>query len=93
MSLYRRLLTLRRNNAALVHGTIENVAANGNVLTDERHYHHQRLFIALNIGVEDAAVQTHAGVVLLSTLAARNPEALVEDANRLAAGDALIASL
>ncbi|SEJ44933.1 alpha-amylase family glycosyl hydrolase [Paraburkholderia diazotrophica] len=92
LSLYRRLLILRRNNAALVQGTIEHVAANGDVLTYERRYHDQRLFIALNMGVEEATVQTGAGVVLLSTLADRDGEVLVEGANRLAAGEALIAS-
>jgi len=92
LSLYRRLLTLRRNNAALVQGTIDNVAANGDVLTYERRYHDQRLFNALNMGVEDTTVQTRAGVVLLSTLADRDGEALVEGTNRLAAGEALVAS-
>jgi alpha-glucosidase len=93
LSLYRRLLALRRSNAALVQGTIENVVAYGDVLTYERRYLNQRLFIGLNMGVENATVQSCSGVVLLSTLAARDGEALAGDVIRLAAGEALIASV
>ncbi|AXF06101.1 alpha amylase (plasmid) [Paraburkholderia hospita] len=63
LSLYRRLLVLRRSNAALVQGTIENVAAYGDVLTYERRYQNQRLFIGLNMGTEDATVHSYPGVV------------------------------
>jgi alpha-glucosidase len=91
LSLYRRLLTLRRGNAALVAGTIENVAAHGDVLTYERRYDGQRLLIALNMGGENATVHSHAGVVLLSTLAERDGQALEEGVNRLSAGEALVA--
>ena len=36
LSLYRRLQVLRRSHAAPVQGTIENIAAHGDVLTYER---------------------------------------------------------
>jgi alpha-glucosidase len=93
LSLYRRLLTLRRGNAALVAGTIENVAAHGDVLTYERRYDGQRLLIALNMGGENATVHSHAGVVLLSTLAERDGQALEEGVNRLSAGEAVVAAV
>ncbi|MEC5406394.1 alpha-amylase family glycosyl hydrolase [Paraburkholderia sp. MPAMCS5] len=93
LSLYRRLLSLRHSNAALVQGTIENVAAFGDVLTYERRCRNLRLFIALNMGAKEATVQAHRGVVLLSTHAGRDGDALVEGANRLAAGEAFIAAI
>ncbi|MBB5502757.1 alpha-amylase family glycosyl hydrolase [Paraburkholderia sp. MM5384-R2] len=93
LSLYRRLLSLRRSNAALVQGTIENVAADGDVLTYERRYGNQRLFIALNMGVEDATVQSRPGMVLLSTVSTRIGETFVEGANLLAASEAVIVIL
>ncbi|MGF6851959.1 alpha-amylase family glycosyl hydrolase [Paraburkholderia sp. CI3] len=93
LSLYRRLLSLRRSNAALVRGTIENVVADGDVLTYERRYGNQRLFIALNMGVEDATVQSRPGMVLLSTVSTRIGETFVEGANWLAASEAVIVIL
>ncbi|MBC8731529.1 alpha-amylase family glycosyl hydrolase [Paraburkholderia sp. UCT2] len=93
LSLYRRLLSLRRGNAALVRGTIENVVADGDVLTYERRYGNQRLFIALNMGVEDATVQSRPGMVLLSTVSTRIGETFVEGANLLAASEAVIVIL
>ncbi|BFG78277.1 alpha-amylase family glycosyl hydrolase [Paraburkholderia terrae] len=93
LSLYRRLLILRRCNAALVQGTIANVAANGDVLTYERRYRDQSLFIALNFGAEHAVVQSRSGVVVLSTSARRDFEALAAGPNPLAAGEAIVASV
>ena len=93
LSLYRRLLILRRCNAALVQGTIANVAANGDVLTYERRYRDQSLFIALNFGAEHAVVQSRSGVVVLSTSARRDGEALAAGPNPLAAGEAIVASV
>ena len=92
LSLCRRLLGLRRGHAALVQGSIENVAAHGNVLTYERRFGDRRLLIALNMGREDATVQTREGVVLLSTLAGRDGRALDEGGNCLAAGEAIVAA-
>jgi len=93
LSLYRRLLELRRSNAALVQGAIENVAASGDVLTFERHYRGQRLFIALNMGAADAVMQPRRGMVLLSTLAGREGQALPESGYRLAGAEAIIAAI
>ncbi len=93
LSLYRRLLALRRSNASLLQGTIENVASNGDVLTYERRYRDQRLLIALNMGRESAVVHSQAGVVLLSTYAGREGQALEEGVIRLSAGEALVAAM
>ncbi|MBB5426869.1 alpha-glucosidase [Paraburkholderia sp. JPY158] len=90
LSLYRRLLSLRRGSAALVRGTIENVVAEGDVLTYERRYGNQCLFIALNMGADAATVQSHAGMVLLSTVTTRIGDAFVQGANLLAASEAVI---
>jgi alpha-glucosidase len=92
LSLYRRLLRLRRSHGALVRGTIENIAAHGDVLTYERCDNDQRLLIAINMGDIEAAIDAPAGVVLLSTLAGREGHALENGGNRLAAGEALVAA-
>ena len=93
LSLCRRLLALRRRHAALVEGTIEHVAAYGDVLTYERRYGDRRLLIALNMGGEDATVQADRGIVLLSTFAGRDGRALESGVDRLAAGEALVAAV
>ncbi|MEX3815507.1 alpha-amylase family glycosyl hydrolase [Paraburkholderia sp. BR13439] len=90
LSLYRRLLSLRRSSAALVRGTIENVVADGDVLTYERRSSNQCLFIALNMGAEAATVQSRAGMVLLSTVTTRIGDAFIQGANLLAASEAVI---
>lgn len=93
LSLYRRLLALRREHAALVRGTIENVAAQGDVLPYERRDGDPRLLIALNMGCEEAMVHTRAGVVLLSTLAGSDGRVLDDGDNRLAAGEGIVAEI
>lgn len=93
LSLCRRLLALRRGYAALVQGAIENVVAHGDVLTYERCHGDQRLLIALNLGGADATVYAHGGVVLLSTFAGRDGRALEDGANRLGAGEAIVAAV
>ena len=90
LSLYRSLLVLRRSHAALVQGTIENIAAHGEVLTYERRYRNQRLFIALNMADEGAEVQARSGAVLLSTMTSRRGQAVVQGTIHLAAGEAVV---
>ena len=92
LSLYRRLLSIRRSNAALLEGAIKYLTAHGDVLTYERRSGDQRLFMALNMGAADATVPLPPGTVLLSTLPGRDGEPITEGANRLAAGEALIIS-
>ena len=47
--LYRRLIALRRSLPVLVHGTLGNVMAVGDVLMFERAYEQERILIALNL--------------------------------------------
>jgi alpha-glucosidase len=93
LSLYRRLLSIRRSNAALLEGAIENFTAHGDVLTYERRSGDQRLFMALNTGAADATAPLPSGTVLLSTFPGRDGESITEGANHLAAGEALIIRL
>ncbi|MGN6083180.1 alpha-amylase family glycosyl hydrolase [Trinickia sp.] len=93
LSLYRRLLALRREHPALVRGTIENVTAQGDVLTYERRDGDRQLLIALNMGGEEATVRTRAGVVLLSTLAGGDGRVLDNGDNRLAAGEGIVVEI
>jgi alpha-glucosidase len=93
LSLFRRLLVLRRSHAALVRGTIEHIAAHGDVLTYERRYGDQRLLIAINMGAEEAAFEAPAGVVTLSTSAGRDGRTLEKGSHSLAAGEAVVVVL
>ena len=93
LSLYRRLLVLRRSHAALVRGTIENVVAHGDVLTYERRYGDQQLLIAINMGGEEAAFEAPAGVVALSTSAGGDGQAFEKGSRSLVAGEAVVVVL
>jgi len=93
LSLHRRLLSIRRSNAALPEGAIENLTAHGDVLTYERRSGDQRFFMALNMGAAGATAPLPSGTVLLSTLPRRDGESITEGVNRLAAGEALIIRL
>ncbi len=52
LSLYRQLIALRRGSAALALGTIENVTAEGDVLSYGRRLGEERLWVVLNLGGE-----------------------------------------
>jgi alpha-glucosidase len=52
LSLYRRLIELRRKHAALSMGTFRLLSIDGNVLAYERQTDSERLVIALNFGPE-----------------------------------------
>ena len=93
LSLYRRLLALRRSHAALVRGAIENIVAHGDVLTYERRCDDERLLIAINMGGEEAAFEARGGVVMLSTSVGSDGRALENGRNSLAAGEALVVAL
>lgn len=69
LSLYRRLLALRRAYPALVSGGCRRVAAEGDLLLIEREQGEERLLIVLNLGANPAVVNLTAagrGIVLLS---------------------------
>jgi alpha-glucosidase len=74
LSLYRKLIDLRRSNPALNTGGVENVDSNGNVLRYERFDGKQRFLVLLNLGElkEEAAI---AGEIVCSTHMDRSGEA------------------
>ncbi|MFM0024550.1 alpha-amylase, partial [Paraburkholderia azotifigens] len=63
------------------------------VLTYERRYRDQSLFIALNFGDECAMVQSRSGVVVLSTSVRRDGEVVAAGTIPLAVGEAIVASV
>ncbi len=67
LSLYRRLIELRRAHPALSIGTIEAIRAEGNVLRYERVHEGQRLLVLLNLGGETQWIETPHGTLLLTT--------------------------
>jgi alpha-glucosidase len=69
LSLYRRLLALRKEEAALAVGSIEEVAAEGPVLRYVRREGSRKFAVALNLAAEKAAITLGTGTVILSTLA------------------------
>ena len=73
--LYRRLISLRRHNAALSAGTIDEVRAQGPVLSYRRSDKGVRLRIVLNLGGRPANI-SGGGVVLASTLGNRQSTSL-----------------
>jgi alpha-glucosidase len=67
LALYRQLLTLRRENAALTSGTLGDIVADGDVLRFERREAGRRLSVLLNLGSAERALPTESASVLLST--------------------------
>ncbi len=67
LSLYRRLITLRREHAALAIGALGPPTTDGAVLRYSRHLGPTRFDLALNIGGEAADIMTAGGTVLADT--------------------------
>lgn len=68
LNLYRTLIRLRRSEPALTEGTIEDIRAEGTVLTYRRRAEMRRLRVALNLGHEPASLRTEeAGTLLVTT--------------------------
>ena len=72
LSLYRRLLALRRQHAALAVGRMRAVSAQDEILSYERSLNGERLLVALNMGGERRPLVyppgTRPGALLVSTL-------------------------
>ena len=94
LTLYRRLLALRRERRALAVGDYTPVEAAGDVIAYVREHDGERLLVALNLGREPQAVdlEAYAGTVLLGTDADREGEPV---GGRLALqpNEALVAAL
>ena len=67
LNLYRQLIELRRNSSALIHGAIDSVEVEGNILKYERCQGNKRLAIALNFSRDPAQVSHPPGRLLAST--------------------------
>ena len=67
LSLYRRLIALRREHEALAVGAISHAAAVGPVLVYRRSLAEARFDIALNTGHAPATVDLEGGTVLADT--------------------------
>jgi alpha-glucosidase len=63
LTLYRRLLTLRRAHAALSVGSYEPVAMTGHLLAYIREARNERFFVALNLGADpyELSLDSHTG--------------------------------
>ncbi len=68
LALYRDLLALRRNHAALAEGDFALIATGGDVLAYERRLGDERIVVALNLGTSAQHVALPDGELLLSTL-------------------------
>jgi alpha-glucosidase len=82
LTLYRRLINLRRAEAALAVGAYQGVPAEGNVLAYLRSHGERRLLIALNLGSQPTTFDLHAigsRRVLLSTSLDRDGESLHQE--------------
>ena len=67
LKLYRRLISLRANHPVLVNGSLNRIAAEGNLLQYERGSEAARYLILLNLGLTPVQTLTEPGRVLLST--------------------------
>jgi alpha-glucosidase len=78
LSLYRRLLLLRRSYPALSVGEFEPIAATGDLLVYLRQTQGERVLVALNLGAEPYSFSIDSlgaeGQILLSTYLDRNQE-------------------
>jgi alpha-glucosidase len=74
LSLYRKLIDLRRSYAALNTGAVENVASDGNVLRYERFDGEQRFAVLLNLGEAKEEPALASGEIVCSTLMDRSGE-------------------
>jgi alpha-glucosidase len=93
LSLYRRLIALRRAEAALAIGAYHPVAATEQVLAYERRHRGERLGIALNLTNAPAEVSAvWTGEILLSTGLGRDRERL-ERTLRLAPDEGVVVRL
>ncbi len=92
LHLYRKLIYLRRSNAALVSGRMQNVTAEKNLLRYERAEGENRTLILLNMSSDPLQVSSGSGKVLASTNPDREGER-VDGSLSLGAAEGLIIQL
>jgi alpha-glucosidase len=67
LTLYHKLIELRRRRSTLISGSIQSISAEGPLLRYQRIGSEDRLLVALNVGNEPVRTETSAGVILAST--------------------------
>jgi alpha-glucosidase len=97
LSLYRRLLQMRRSHVALSIGRYEPLAATGDLLAYVRYTENERLLIALNLGARPCPIALEAlrgaGRTLLSTYLDRDDEVMPTAPIALRANEGVIIDL
>jgi alpha-glucosidase len=74
LSLYVKLIELRKQAPELIFGNYNPVETSGDMLAYRRSYDGQTLLVALNLGAEPASMHLEAGEILLSTQLDRKGE-------------------
>jgi alpha-glucosidase len=92
LTLYRRLIALRRERAVLVSGTLQAIVAEGNLLRYVRAEDGKKVLVLLNMGSEPVRASAENGTVLLSTCLERGGER-VRGEVRLEAAQGLVIEL
>jgi alpha-glucosidase len=92
LTLYQKLIRLRRSNEALVSGRLKGVVANGNILRYERRDDGQHFAILLNLGHEQEEVNLERGRIVVSTYLDREDD-LFERNVSLRSSEGLIVNL
>ncbi len=92
LHLFRALIALRREHAALTGSQIQHVAATGNLLRYERVGDGEHLLVLLNLGSSPMQTNIASGAILLSTHLGRNGQRL-NQAVEVAGGEGLLLSL
>jgi alpha-glucosidase len=92
LTLYRKLIRLRRSNEALVSGRLKGVVANGNILRYERSDDGQHFAILLNLGHEEEEINLERGRIVVSTYLDRE-DVLFERNVSLRSSEGLIVNL
>jgi alpha-glucosidase len=92
LTLYRKLIRLRRSNEGLVSGRLKGVVANGNILRYERSNDGQHFAILLNLGHEEEEINLERGRIVVSTYLDREDD-LFERNVSLRSSEGLIVNL
>jgi alpha-glucosidase len=92
LTLYRKLIRLRRSNEALISGGLKGVVANGNILRYERSDDGQHFAILLNLGNDQEEINLERGRIVVSTYLDREDD-LFERNVSLRSSEGLIVNL
>ncbi|HKA45954.1 MAG TPA: alpha-amylase family glycosyl hydrolase [Burkholderiales bacterium] len=90
LTLYTRLISIRRGEPALEVGQLEPLEADGDLLAYVRRDRHSAFLIALNLGTQPHLIKTAAGSIALSTHLDRAGERVAGDLHLRAAEGVLV---